>query len=143
MRELLRRAAEMGIRVHAAHLPDGILGYYSPEEGRVYFDFALTPSERVTTIAHELGHAHHGHRCDSDRNERQADTYAAELLIDPSEYAYLERISTDAAYIADELGVTTELVGHFRQHCLQRLGDRTYGIRPHGRFTNALARAIS
>lgn len=140
---LLRRAAEMGIRVHAAHLPDGILGLYSPEESRVYFDFALTPFERTTTIAHELGHAHFDHHCDSERNERQANTFAAELLIDPAEYAMFERISSDATYIADELGVTVDLVQHFREHCLQRLGVRTYSTRPHGRFTNALARVMS
>ncbi len=133
----------MGVRVHGVHLDDGGLGYYSPSEGRIYFDLSLTPDERRCTIAHELGHAHHGHTCDSLTAERQADTFAAELLIDPAEYAALEQVSTDRFYIADELGITIDLLDHYRTHCLQRLGARTYSTRPLGRFTNTLARALS
>src|SRR5690606_13237987 len=90
MLELIRFAAAQGIELHAAHLNEDVFGYWSPDEGRIYFDFQLTPDERRVTIAHELGHAHYGHRCDSMRNDRQADLYAANLLIDPAAYAEAE-----------------------------------------------------
>lgn len=143
MRFLVGMAASLGVRLHGAYLPEGDLGYYSPDEDRIYFDLALTPFERRCTIAHELGHAYYGHRTDSDQNERLADTYAAELLIDPVAYAAAEHISTDVEFLADELCVIPELIEHYRAHCLQRLGGRTYSTHPHGRFSNALARRIS
>lgn len=143
MRFLVGVAASLGVRLHGAYLSDGAFGYYSPDEARIYFDLGLTPLERRCTVAHELGHAYYGHRTDSEQNERLADTYAAEILIDPLAYATAEQISDDIEFLADELGVVPELVEHYRSHCLQRLGGRTYSTHPHGRFSNALARAIS
>ncbi len=148
MLELIRYAASRGIEVHASHLPEDVLGYYSPDEGRVYFDMQLTPDERRVTIAHELGHAHYGHRCDSDRNERQADMFAANLLIDPEDYANLEALNPDRHFVAEELGVTVELVDFFATHCLTRLHGVTYARARHGvrqatfrRFTSMLEHA--
>lgn len=143
MRRVIHRVAELGLKLHATHLPDGILGYYSRTEHRIYFDLGLTPSERESVIAHELGHAFHNHGCDSPKHERQADTYAAELLIDPVEYASLERMGGDDHYIADELGITVDLVQHYRTHCLQRIGARTYATAHNSRLTNRLARALT
>lgn len=122
-------AARQGIRVHAAHLPEGDVGYYSPDEARIYFDLSLTPVERRCVIAHELGHAHYGHREDSPRNERLADVYAAGLLIDPDRYAALERVNSDQHFLADELDVTLEVVETFEKHCLTKLRGVTY-VRP-------------
>lgn len=129
MRELVRFAASQGIELHASHLPEDVLGYYSPDESRIYFDLQLTPSEQRVTIAHELGHAHHNHRCDSTRNERQADMYAARLLIDPAVYADIEANNSCQDDIADEMGVTAELIEFFEQHCLTRLDGVTYARR--------------
>lgn len=143
MRGLIHAASELGLRVHAVHMPEGILGYYSPTEQRIYFDLSLTPRERRSVVAHELGHAYHGHDCSTPRNERQADSYAAELLIDPEAYASAENISHDIAYLADELGVTEDLIRHFRKHCLQRLGRRTYATGHNSRLTNELARELT
>lgn len=119
MRGLMKIAVEYGVQVHVARLPEGMLGAWVPSKMRIYIDLGLTFNERRSVIAHELGHVHYGHRCDSGPNERQADAFAAQLLIDPKDYAMLERISTDAHYIADELGVTTEIVHDFRRFCLQ------------------------
>lgn len=83
MRQLLRIAASQETRVHVSHLPENVLGYWSPDERRIYYDMRLTPNKARVTIAHELGHAHYGHRGDSARNEREADKFAASLLIDP------------------------------------------------------------
>ncbi|MDN4615965.1 ImmA/IrrE family metallo-endopeptidase [Leifsonia sp. F6_8S_P_1B] len=128
MRMLLGMAADRGLRVCAAHLPPGIMGYYSPDESRIYFDVGLTPSERRTTIAHELGHHDYGHRGNSSRAERLADSYAADLLIDPYDYAALELVNPDIAHIAEELCVTEQLVRHFQENCLQRVGDRVMRV---------------
>lgn len=134
----------MGIRLHATTLDAETLGLYSPEEDRIYFDLRLTPNERRTTIAHELGHAYYGHTATNPARERQADTYAAELLIDPQEYAMLERISCDRDFLADELRVTVDLIDHYRGHCLQRVGHRTYSRHPHrSRLTNPLAKKLA
>lgn len=71
-------------------------------------------TQRVT-IAHELGHYHYGHdwtvaHC-RDRDERQADRYAAHLLIDAAEYRQAARlVEDDPRAVARELGVTARLI---------------------------------
>lgn len=126
MRELIRLSAEQGLTVHAAHLPDDVLGYYSPDEARIYFDLKLTNDERRSTVAHELGHAHYGHGCDSDANERQADSYAARLLIDPDAYAALKRFNPDQHHLAEELRVTVDVIYAYEERCLTRMRGFTY-----------------
>ncbi len=127
MRELLHHAAQMGITVHAARLEPGVLGEWYEDEREVYFDLTLSPIEQVSVIAHELGHAHYGHRCEDARGEEdQADEYAARLLIDPRRYAELERAGLHLHDIAEELGVTTDLLHVFMQRCLVRLRGVTY-----------------
>lgn len=119
-------AAAAGLEVHAVAMPDGDLGYYAPDERRIYFNLRCTPSERRSVVAHELGHHHYGHDCDSPSNERQADAYAARLLVDPEWYAELEQISHDADWIADEMGVTVDVIADFRRYCVRRLEHVTY-----------------
>ncbi|WP_137771849.1 MULTISPECIES: ImmA/IrrE family metallo-endopeptidase [unclassified Microbacterium] len=130
MRELLAMAARAGLEVHAIEMPEGDLGYYAHDERRIYFNLLCTPNERRCVIAHELGHHHFGHECEDDpASERQADTYAATLLIDPDRYAELEKTSHHSEWIADEMSVTSELIEDYRRLCLQRLGNVTY-VRP-------------
>ncbi|QGH68566.1 ImmA/IrrE family metallo-endopeptidase [Pseudactinotalea sp. HY158] len=66
------------------------------------------------TLAHEMGHWWHGHDWTRDhdqlRDERQADAYAARLLISPAEYALAERLNPHPGAIAKELEVTRHLV---------------------------------
>lgn len=126
MRDLLGKAAEYGLEVHGAHLDGDKIGSYAPELGRIYFDLSLTGAERRSVIAHELGHAHHRHTCDSTWNEREADTFAAALLVDPAWYAELEQINQDAGWIADEMNVAPWIIEDYRAYCLQRFGDVTY-----------------
>lgn len=119
-------AARAGLEVHAIVMPDGDLGYYAADEGRIYFNLRCTPSERRSVLAHELGHHHYGHVGDSPANERQADRFAATLLVNPVDYAELERINHDASWIADELNVTVGVIHDYRRFCLHRMGDVTY-----------------
>lgn len=126
MKELLARAAAAGISVHGSHLTDDKIGCYVPDLRRIYFDLSLTAAERRSAVAHELGHAHYGHDCDTDANERQADAYAAALLIDPQWYAELEQISHDAEWIAEEMNVAPWVIVDYRRYCLRRIGSSTY-----------------
>lgn len=132
MRELLRHAADLGVTVHIAHLPDGYLGGWYPEEQRIYLGIGLTPCETRCVLAHELGHVYYGHTCDDDRAETQADVYAARLLIDPAAYARAERLTSTDVDLAEELGVTLDVLHTYRARCLTRLRGVSY-VRPrHG-----------
>lgn len=68
------------------------------------------------TLAHELGHAICGHDSKAEgwlknRQEREADIFAANVLIDPSEYKSAELLyGPHPGAIAHELGVTNHLV---------------------------------
>lgn len=126
MRELLAVARRYGVEVHASHLPGDKVGCYIPSLNRIYFDLSLTLAGRRSVIAHELGHVHFGHDCDTETHERQADTFAAQLLIDPAEYARLELIHADAGWIAEEMTVAPYVIEDFRRYCLSRIGGVTY-----------------
>lgn len=133
MRDLVQIVARYGLRLHGDYLPPNVRGYYSPTERRIYFDLRLTYNERRGTIGHELGHAHHGHDCSTDANERQADAFAARLLIHPDDYAEAARVNPDREHIADELCVPVDIVEAFETHCLARLGNKVYSSPKIGR----------
>lgn len=141
--DLARIASDFDVTLHMAHLEHGVLGFYEPSEARIYFAFGLTYAERRSVIAHELAHVYRAHECSTPSAERDADTLAAQLLIEPEAYAAAEQISSDAHHIAETLDVTVELVHHYRQHCIHRIGSRTYGRQLRGRFTNRIARMLS
>lgn len=127
VKELLQYAAARGIRVHAAHLEPGVLGEWYADEAEIYFDITLTPNEASSVVAHELGHAHHGHACEDDAHaEAQADEYAARLLINPARLADLERDGATLHDMAEDLQVTEELVDVFLTRCLTRVRGITY-----------------
>jgi len=138
--ELLRLAADYGVRVSTSRLPGDLLGAYIPATRSIRLDARLTPCERRSVLAHELGHAHFRHPAGAGlspatqaRNERQADRFAARVLIDPAEYARLERIDPDPDAIAEALGVTAELVRVYRESCLTRTEGAGYALPRLGR----------
>ena len=134
MRGLLAHAAQLGVAVHIAHLPEPYRGYYHHAENVVVIDFKLTPVERRDVLAHELGHAYYGHQCeDVPAQEDAADIYAARLLVDPARYAELERQELPVDAIAEELDVTEECVAVFQRHVLTRLRGVTYAAARMGR----------
>jgi hypothetical protein len=76
-------------------------------------------------LAHEIGHWVHGHDWsaahDVPRDELQADTHAARLLISPVDYALAERLHEGhLGAIARELDVDSHLVQVWRDHVLRR-----------------------
>lgn len=67
-------------------LEDGAAGGWFPEHDLILLAPGLHPVEQRCTLAHELGHATHGHHAGTSgwlhaRQERQADQFAATLLI--------------------------------------------------------------
>lgn len=141
--DLASIASTMGYGLHMRHLDDpGVLAVTDTRDGTISYAWGLTHREQRSVIAHELGHAHYGHDCTTDRGEREADRWAADLLVDPEHYALLEREGSDSHTIAEAMEVTEDVLHAFRTHCMQRLGRRTYGTRLRGRFTVHLARQL-
>ena len=127
MRDLLAHAATLGVGVHVAHLPAPFRGFYDHENLRVIYDFNLTPIERRSVVAHELGHAFYAHtQYGVQAHEDAANLYAARLLIDPAELAELCRIYSCWDVVAEELRVERRLLDTFIAHDVRRLGPRTY-----------------
>ncbi len=121
MRSLMDEAKRLGVRVHTGHLPREISGYYDHEGKRIAVDITLTPQERREVLAHELGHAFHGHSCGSAAHEAQADRRAAALLIDPAEYAAAEQEHPAVGAIAERLEIDPHYVHVWRRHWLPRI----------------------
>lgn len=117
MDELIRHAESMGLCVKWDNL-----GRRSGElrrSGLILLNHRKSMLTQRVTLAHECGHAWHGHDWtrthERERDEREADTYAALLLISAEEYARAERIAGEhAGAIAKELNVTRHLVEMWR-----------------------------
>lgn len=126
MDDLLRLVEEQGIRLIERR--GRTLGGYDHESHSIRLDPGMSARTRRSVLAHELGHAALGHSVTTHdslrrRQERQADEWAARLLITPAAYAAAEALQgTHHASLAFELGVTVELVVAF-QSLLQRVGD--------------------
>lgn len=113
--------------VHVAHIDGAQRGYYDSAAKQVVYDYELTPVERDTVLAHELGHAFYDHQCyGNPAYEAAADYYAACLLIDPERYMLAERIDPSVDAIADALGVEPKLVRAFEERALTRVQGVTY-----------------
>lgn len=129
MKELMDQAAILGVSVHVQHFDDpSRLGYYSASKNRIVLRMGMTIRETRCVLAHEIAHARLGHTCSGGPEERRADVIAASMMINPESYARAEAIDASAHSIADELDVTVDLVQVYREVCLQRLGQRTYGV---------------
>jgi len=130
MIDLIGHIAALGVRVHFAHLDDDphLLGYYSPTHRAIVIRIGMTRAQTRWVLAHEAGHAHYDHHCRgfNSRHERQANAYAARLLIDPEEYARLERINPDQFWLAEEFGVSVDCIRAYEEHCLTQMRGVTY-----------------
>ena len=125
MEKVLAHAARLGLRVKYADLGRRAGEIHS--SGVVFINPTKSLLTQRVTLAHECGHWVLGHDWtnahDQARDERQADTYAAQLLITPAAYAEAEAIvgAHDGA-LARELGVTAALVVLWRESYLRRVG---------------------
>lgn len=117
--ELLDMASGLGVWVDVddvGWLEDGASGGWFPEHDLILLAPGLHPVEQRCTLAHELGHATYGHRAGvggwlQARQERQADRFAATLLVSPIEYELAERLYGHApGLLAQELDVTANIV---------------------------------
>lgn len=127
MQQLLAHAMKLGVSVHVAHIDPPHRGFYDAEQKTVVYDFNLTPVERRSVLAHELGHAYYDHQCFGNvKFEADADYYAACLLIAPEDYVAAESIDPSPDAIAEELGVEPRLVRAFEAKALTQLRGITY-----------------
>lgn len=118
---LVEMALEAGIDVVTHH--GGDKGRWHPATRTISLRDDLPARARRCTLAHELGHAMLGHAAGDnlpqwvvDKQERAADRWAANLLIDPHDYAELEKIyEGHLGAIAAELGVTVSLLAIWRE----------------------------
>ena len=110
-------AADMGVAVvEVESLPRGRWGDYSHARHRIRLLGRLGPVQRRSTLAHELGHAHYGHRRTTARTELEADTWAARQLIDPADWQYLTTIHADLLTVAAELQVLPRIAAVYAKH---------------------------
>lgn len=119
--DLARLAEDMGItlRRHTG----GKKGWYDHPTRTISTRRGLTIAEYRSTLAHELGHAHHsdhttGNGHYDQRQECRADQYAARLLITPHDLDTWCQFygPCNPAAIAHELEVTTHLLTVYLTH---------------------------
>lgn len=126
MEDLLQHAAELGLRVQFRDLGRVVNGTIH-SSGLVLINDRRSMAQQRITLAHECGHHVHGHdwtgRHDRDRDEREADTYAARLLISPEAFAEAEALvgARDNA-LARELNVQARHIALWRADYLKRVG---------------------
>lgn len=113
--DLLGLCREAGLEMRVAPLPPDWLGAYDDARRRILLARGLTPVEQRCVLAHELGHALHGHAGGSAADERTAERFAARVLIDPAALRAACAWARDDAELADELGVTVDVVRTYRQ----------------------------
>lgn len=117
--DLSEVAENLGVRMdYDTHglLKDGDLGGWFPDQRLILVRPDLGWRNLRHTVAHELGHAAHNHPANHDpKHERQADEYAARLLIDERDYVQAEIVyDGNQQAIAHELGVTMHLLDVWR-----------------------------
>lgn len=118
MERLYNAAASMGVSVVERYLPGQQRGRYIHVKRRIILNARLQDRQKAHTLGHELGHAHHGHEHDDSpgsvigiRQERKADEFAAQLLINSYDYEVTERMyGPHVPTLAIQLGVTAPMI---------------------------------
>lgn len=119
--DLLCIAHSMGLQVVEAIINDDRLGSYRHNTRRITLDERLTDNQKRVTLQHEIIHAEHwrdgiAQLLSHDVEEQKTRRETAIRLIDPQEYANAEETYDACPYkIADELGVTVNLVEDYRR----------------------------
>lgn len=114
MNKLFALAESNGIKVQEVRLRT-FQGFYVKEAQIIVVSSLLSHTQKRSTLAHELGHAHYGDVAALDRpmrewQERRADEWAAQLLINRQEYDAAEELhGPHPGTVAHHLNVTREL----------------------------------
>ncbi|WP_433674808.1 ImmA/IrrE family metallo-endopeptidase [Microbacterium gorillae] len=133
LERLLVLAGQYDVVVYISKLRGDLLACWIPSMRRIFLEVRLTDDEQCYHLAHELGHVHLEHPCartpstpaELDR-ERQADRFAARVLIEAPTYARLEAVNSDQHYLADELGVPVKLLRVYEEDLLTKVRGVTY-----------------
>ncbi|EHK86418.1 hypothetical protein AK37_01682 [Rhodococcus pyridinivorans AK37] len=126
VKRLYDAVAAAGIFVVEGDIPSSEPARYYPSHRCIVLKSGLRQRDAVSALGHELGHHHYGHRCALDdllhaKQERQADEFAAQLLITPAEYREAERLhGTHEGAIAHHLGVTVRIVRVWKELWMRR-----------------------
>lgn len=112
MADLEGVAHRMGVHIeYRDQLRRGRWGEYDHRHRTIRLLSRLGAVQWRSTLAHELGHARHGHWWTSLRHEDQADEWAARVLIRPAEWSLAIALHPDCPQsVASELGVLPRLV---------------------------------
>ena len=113
MLDLEQLAEEMGVMI-VTHT-GGKKGGWNPATRTVSLREGMHEVQTLCTLAHELGHAHYRHQLGAtglarEQQEREANEWAAILLIDENDYMAAEINCDSISSIAHELGVTILMV---------------------------------
>lgn len=119
--DLLDFAKDNGVNVKYGRLGKR-RGEYRHGPRLIVLNLGMSTALERSTLAHELGHWHYADEWTDDprvleMRERRANRFAAELLIDPLEYAYAERMlgADKVQSLARELEVSTYVVEAYRE----------------------------
>lgn len=100
----------------------GLFGYYNKTDSLIVINSTAPIAWQVYTLAHELGHAYHGHECDTGYAEHYADLYAAELLIKPAAYRSAEtEADGNPAGIAHLLELPLPFIEFYRERLITKI----------------------
>jgi len=121
VQRLYEIAAAAGIFIVEGDIPGNESARYYHSHRCIVLRAGMPYVESLCALGHELGHAHYGHVCRPEldaraRQERQADEYAAELLITAADYRSAEKLwgPHDGA-IGHHLDVTPRIVRAWRE----------------------------
>jgi len=93
----------------SAASPDGVM-VHAGECYIILYNESAPPSRRAFTLAHEVGHIYLCHKNDLPENERQANLFAAHLLLPRVLlWEYLRRCPADPAVVAKLFGVSVQV----------------------------------
>lgn len=116
LNELVALCGQLGVKVRIATLPSGWLGAYDHSTASILLIPGLTPIEQRCVVAHELGHALRMDIGCSAASERAAERFAALVLVDPAALETAGVWARDENELADELGVTVDIVHSYLAH---------------------------
>lgn len=97
------------VQVIRRALPGRLQGCVDPFRGVIWLDEELTPMQARCVLAYEIGELQQGPAPTDPRpaglRQREAEEWAAQMLIDGEDLAFAFRLSTDLKAIADHLRV--------------------------------------